>query len=225
MTKLFKLCAVLALSVAMMLAVVACGDKDDNDHVHEFGKMKVTKEATCTEDGTQERKCDECGKVRKFKIDAIGHDFNFDTLSCNNCGESLGEIAICSHVFDEWGYCNICGYNRNDSEGSENPGGISPNEPTPTEKTPIIIQLYENDNYGEFAPTLKRYCAGQDTAGTAEIDTLVRNRNTEAYKHANVNVKMIDQGSSELNIIIGVADEDFETAIKAIYDIFVMTKL
>lgn len=46
-----------------------------------------------------------------------------------------------------------------------------------------------------------------------------------ALAHANVNVKMIDQGSSELNIIIGVADNDFETAIKAIYDIFVMTKL
>ena len=46
-----------------------------------------------------------------------------------------------------------------------------------------------------------------------------------ALAHANVNVKMIDQGSSELNIIIGVADEDFEQAIKAIYDIFVLTTL
>ena len=46
-----------------------------------------------------------------------------------------------------------------------------------------------------------------------------------ALAHANVNVKMIDQGSSELNIIIGVADEDFETAIKAIYDIFVITRI
>ncbi len=36
-----------------------------------------------------------------------------------------------------------------------------------------------------------------------------------------VNIKMIDQGSSELNIIIGVADEDFEAAIKAIYELFV----
>ena len=42
-----------------------------------------------------------------------------------------------------------------------------------------------------------------------------------ALAHNNVNVKMIDQGSSELNIIIGVANQDFETAIKAIYDIFV----
>lgn len=43
-----------------------------------------------------------------------------------------------------------------------------------------------------------------------------------ALAHANVNVKMIDQGSSELNIIIGVANSDFEAAIKAIYDIFVV---
>jgi aspartate kinase len=42
-----------------------------------------------------------------------------------------------------------------------------------------------------------------------------------ALAHAEVNVKMIDQGSSELNIIIGVANADFETAIRAIYDIFV----
>ena len=46
-----------------------------------------------------------------------------------------------------------------------------------------------------------------------------------ALSHANVNVKMIDQGSSELNIIIGVTNDDFETAIKAIYDIFVLTNL
>ena len=46
-----------------------------------------------------------------------------------------------------------------------------------------------------------------------------------ALAHSRINVKMIDQGSSEQNIIIGVSDEDFETAIKSIYDIFVTTKL
>ena len=46
-----------------------------------------------------------------------------------------------------------------------------------------------------------------------------------ALAHANVNVKMIDQGSSELNIIIGVRNHDFEAAIQAIYDIFVNTQL
>lgn len=46
-----------------------------------------------------------------------------------------------------------------------------------------------------------------------------------ALAHAHVNVKMIDQGSSELNIIIGVENRDFETAIRAIYSIFVDTRI
>jgi aspartate kinase len=32
---------------------------------------------------------------------------------------------------------------------------------------------------------------------------------------------MIDQGSSEINIIVGVGDKDFETAVRAIYQAFV----
>ena len=46
-----------------------------------------------------------------------------------------------------------------------------------------------------------------------------------ALAHARVNVKMIDQGSSELNIIIGVKNSDFEDAIKAIYDIFITAEI
>ena len=46
-----------------------------------------------------------------------------------------------------------------------------------------------------------------------------------ALAHAHVNVKMIDQGSSELNIIIGVEESDFEAAVKAIYEIFVVHQL
>ena len=42
-----------------------------------------------------------------------------------------------------------------------------------------------------------------------------------ALAAVDVNIKMIDQGSSEQNIIIGVANRDFETAIKAIYEAFV----
>lgn len=46
-----------------------------------------------------------------------------------------------------------------------------------------------------------------------------------ALAHARINVRMIDQGSSELNIIIGVHNDDFEAAIRAIYDIFVTARL
>ncbi|RKD22189.1 aspartate kinase [Caminicella sporogenes DSM 14501] len=42
-----------------------------------------------------------------------------------------------------------------------------------------------------------------------------------AVAKANVNVRMIDQGSSEINIIIGVENKDFEKAVKAIYNAFV----
>ena len=42
-----------------------------------------------------------------------------------------------------------------------------------------------------------------------------------ALANAGINIKMIDQGSSELNIIVGVRNEDFETATKAIYNTFV----
>ena len=42
-----------------------------------------------------------------------------------------------------------------------------------------------------------------------------------ALAQENVNIRMIDQGSSEMNIIVGVENKDFETAIKAIYRAFV----
>ena len=45
-----------------------------------------------------------------------------------------------------------------------------------------------------------------------------------ALAEARINVRMIDQGASELNIIVGVLNEDFERAIRSIYHIFVDTE-
>lgn len=42
-----------------------------------------------------------------------------------------------------------------------------------------------------------------------------------ALAQANVNIRMIDQGSSEINIIIGVDSDDFENAMRSIYNAFV----
>jgi len=53
----------------------------------------------------------------------------------------------------------------------------------------------------------------------------VSGRIFSALAHAHVNVKMIDQGSSELNIIIGVSNDDYEAAIQAIYHIFVTARI
>ncbi len=41
-----------------------------------------------------------------------------------------------------------------------------------------------------------------------------------AIAKENINIRMIDQGSSELNIIIGVDQEEFEVAVRAIYKEF-----
>lgn len=41
-----------------------------------------------------------------------------------------------------------------------------------------------------------------------------------AVAKTGVNIRMIDQGSSELNIIIGVAEEDFDITIRAVYNEF-----
>lgn len=42
-----------------------------------------------------------------------------------------------------------------------------------------------------------------------------------ALARARINVRMIDQGASELNIVVGVSNDDFERAIRSIYHIFV----
>ena len=42
----------------------------------------------------------------------------------------------------------------------------------------------------------------------------------KAVAQAGVNVRILDQGPSEMNIIVGVEQRDFETAYRAIYSAF-----
>ena len=54
---------------------------------------------------------------------------------------------------------------------------------------------------------------------------MVKNKGTaakliNAISHAGVNIRMIDQGSSELNIIVAVSGPDYEVAFRAIYEAF-----
>lgn len=43
----------------------------------------------------------------------------------------------------------------------------------------------------------------------------------DAISHAGVNVKMIDQGSAELNIVVTVREADYEKSVRAIYEEFI----
>ena len=53
----------------------------------------------------------------------------------------------------------------------------------------------------------------RSTKGTAA-------RTLDAVADAGINLVMIDQGSSELNIILGVKEADLQKTIAAIYDEF-----
>jgi len=57
---------------------------------------------------------------------------------------------------------------------------------------------------------------GQGMAGTVGV----AGRLTTALANAGVNIRVIDQGSSENNIIVGVEDDDLEKAVRAIYGAF-----
>ena len=55
---------------------------------------------------------------------------------------------------------------------------------------------------------------------------MVNNKGTaarvfSAVAKAGINIRMIDQGSSEISIILGVDDKDFEKTLKSIYGEFV----
>jgi aspartate kinase len=59
------------------------------------------------------------------------------------------------------------------------------------------------------------------TVGRGMIHTPgIASRIFTALYNSKINVRMIDQGSSEINIIVGVETEDFERAIRAIYSSF-----
>ena len=75
----------------------------EQPHEHAFGEWTVTKEATCTEDGSKERVC-ECGEKETEVIAALGH----------TAGEEVKENetdSTCTEAgsYDLVVYCSVCG--------------------------------------------------------------------------------------------------------------------
>ncbi|MET0340497.1 MAG: aspartate kinase [Polyangiales bacterium] len=70
----------------------------------------------------------------------------------------------------------------------------------------------------EFVPQIALIAVvGEGMAKTVGIAAKVFN----ALRDAQVNVRVINQGASELNIIVGVVPDDYERAVRALYDAFV----
>ena len=64
---------------------------------HAYGEWKITKEATCTEKGSQYRECSRCGDVHTEEIDKLAHTKVIDEATAATCTESgLTEGSHCS---------------------------------------------------------------------------------------------------------------------------------
>ncbi|MCR5456742.1 MAG: DUF6273 domain-containing protein [Clostridiales bacterium] len=91
--------------------IAALGHVDDNkdgkcdkcgasmsEHTHTFGEWYVAVKATCTEEGTEERKC-ECGYSETRKVEALGHiDENKDN-KCDRCGAEMGTGVVVPETY------------------------------------------------------------------------------------------------------------------------------
>lgn len=77
-----------------------------------------------------------------------------------------------------------------------------------------VLQLDHIDTYGNLALIAT---VGEGMAYRVGV----AGRLFAALHEAGVNVRMISQGASEINIIVGVESSDYEKAVRAIYDAFV----
>ena len=158
--------------------------------------------ATCTKKGhTEYTICLDCNKeLVKKKIITAPHTYNGGTCiycytECPHESESVvkGYPPSCqSQGLSNGVKCDECGMMTTEQTLIPSKGHTFVDSSCTVcgkTQTSILVQLYENDCGGELSSTLKRYCAGQDTAGTEEIDTLVRKRNAQACASAGVTVK------------------------------------
>ncbi|MBE6529381.1 MAG: hypothetical protein E7680_02110 [Ruminococcaceae bacterium] len=98
----------LLLVLVTLLSLVACGspstiDNNQTQHTHSFGEWAITKNATCTEAGKQERYCS-CGEKQTQTIAATGHskelDYNTVMATCTENGSMIGSCKFCGEVLE-----------------------------------------------------------------------------------------------------------------------------
>ena len=104
---------------------------------HSYGDWKVTKEATCTEEGTKERTCSACKDVDTASIKATGHSLKKTAAvepTCTEAGNS------------EYYTCSNCSKYFSDSKGTKE-----------IEKDSWVIDA-TGHSYGDWEVTKKATC-------------------------------------------------------------------
>ena len=93
----------LLMVVFCLVGLSACSCGGSGDCAHAWGKWTTITDATCTEDGVQERVCAECGEKETSAITAPGHTWEEATCTtpktCSVCSETEGEVG--AHVYDK----------------------------------------------------------------------------------------------------------------------------
>ena len=81
---------------------------------HKFGNWTTTKSATCTESGTQIRKCETCGATESKSLSAKGHTEVVDkaiTATCTTDGKTEGShCSVCNTVIKVQTVINATGH-------------------------------------------------------------------------------------------------------------------
>ena len=125
------------------------------------------------------------------------------------------------------------GFGRRVLEVIEKAGISFEHLPSGIDTMSVVINTRELDRQRDFI--LNAICTSCDPEsisiedGLALIAVVGRNmvnakgtsaKILSAIAKADVNIRMIDQGSCELNVIVGVHEEDFECALRSIYNAF-----
>ena len=91
----------LLTAIICVLGLTACGEKACE---HKWGDWTTVKEATCTEAGSQERACAECGEKEIASIQAQGHDWENATCTspktCKTCSATEGEALAHTYTVE-----------------------------------------------------------------------------------------------------------------------------
>lgn len=87
---------VAALAAAVVaISFAACGEKCASGH--SYGEWTVTVAATCTEDGTETRKCSVCDKEETRPIAKLGHNYEYAEMIFAADGKTAQAKYVCSH--------------------------------------------------------------------------------------------------------------------------------
>ena len=202
-----KSIALLALSIALVLSLAACGGEGNNTpvHIHKFGEWIITRSATCTADGTQTRYCS-CGEKQTEVIIALGH----------NPGEAVVEDKI-DATYDADGsyqlvvYCSVSGCGA-ELERTTNTLDMLVHHPgSAVVENEIAATCYTEGSYDEVVYCLDEDCGHKELSRKTVTVSMLAHTPAEAVVENLVNATCTINGSYDE--VIYCSDENCKVQI------------